>query len=78
LLAVVRLLLSSEFFNGTRPDIDALSRPNLPHQKGAPLPRQTKLSMSPDGTEPPIWDVLATVAIGGDPDMTRATQFSRD
>jgi hypothetical protein len=35
-------------------------------------------AMSGSGTEPPIWDVLATVAIGGEPDMTRAAQFSRD
>jgi hypothetical protein len=34
--------------------------------------------MSLIGTEPPIWDVLATVAIGGEPDVTKAAQFSRD
>jgi hypothetical protein len=34
--------------------------------------------MSPVGTKPPIWDAHATVAIGGNPDMTRAAQFSRE
>jgi hypothetical protein len=34
--------------------------------------------MSPFGTKPPVWDVLATVAAGGNPDMTRAVQFSRE
>jgi hypothetical protein len=28
--------------------------------------------MSLVGTKPPIWDVLATVTAGGNPDMTRA------
>ncbi len=30
------------------------------------------------GTKLPIWDVLATVATGGNPDMTRAAQFNRE
>jgi hypothetical protein len=30
------------------------------------------------GTKLPIWDVVATVATGGNPDMTRAAQFSRE
>jgi hypothetical protein len=34
--------------------------------------------MSLVGTKPPIWDVLATVATEGNPDMTRAAQFSRE
>jgi hypothetical protein len=30
------------------------------------------------GTKPPIWDVLTTVATGGNLDMTTAVQFSRE
>jgi hypothetical protein len=34
--------------------------------------------MSSVGTKPPIWNVLATVAIGGNPDMTKAAQSGRE
>jgi hypothetical protein len=42
-----------------------------------PLPYQAKPAISLIGTKLPIWDVVATVATGGNPDMTRAAQFSR-
>jgi len=48
----------------------------------SPARAWTRMELDPrmpvSGTKLPIWDVVATVASEGNPDITRAAQFSRE